>query len=286
MSFRAEEEAIKHHTIQLRQSPFYQSGYEPESGNRDSFLYQVGNKSVVRAMAECNEVLILIQKESPYADLYADVARRCESIPNSYAWLSEVDGVKEILKEVGSSADKAIAEFDKVRRLRLDAKEKTNEIQKNAKTLFNQVLRADFRTVDDFVANLGGLRRMRGVIITLKKEVRFVDTAVMDALLAQVDEQAETLSQKCVQFLLQPEALDPYRERADAQRGQVEDVTKMAESKELNAEITQAGEDLEMLIDIVRNLQIDDTTEQTRIIESITAIYQVVNQVKEALKNK
>ena len=84
VSFRAEEEAIKHHTIQLRQTPFYQAGFEPESGNRDSFLYQIGNKSVVRAMAECNEVLILIQKESPYADLYADVARRCENIPNSF----------------------------------------------------------------------------------------------------------------------------------------------------------------------------------------------------------
>ncbi|MBC8325209.1 MAG: DNA repair ATPase [Verrucomicrobia subdivision 3 bacterium] len=288
VSFRAEEEAIKHHTIQLRQTPFYQPGFEPESGNRESFLYQVGNKSVVRAMAECNEVLILIQKESPYADLYADVARRCESIPNSYAWLTSGDGgsVVEILKEIGSSAEKAIAEFDKVRRLRLDAKEKADEIQKRAKTLFNQVLRADFRSVDDFVANLGGLRRMRGEIITLKDEVRFINTAAMDSLEAEVKEQVETLSQSCVQFLLQPEALDPYRERADEQRSQVEGVTKMAEAKELNAEITQAGEDLEMLIDIVRSLQIDDTTEQTRIIESITAIYQVVNQVKEALKNK
>ena len=54
----------------------------------------------------------------------------------------------------------------------------------------------------------------------------------------------------------------------------------------MKAEITQAGEDLDMLIDIVRSLQSDDTSEQTRIIESITAIYQVVNQVKEALKNK
>ena len=60
----------------------------------------------------------------------------------------------------------------------------------------------------------------------------------------------------------------------------------MAEGKELEEEITTAGSDLEMLIDIVRSLSIDDTTEQTRIVEGITAIYQVVNQVKEALKNK
>ncbi len=288
VSFRAEEEAIKHHMIQLRQSPFFQPGHEPESGNRDSFLFQVGNKAVVRAMAECNEVLILIQKESPYADLYADVAARCQSIPDSYSWLNSAEGggVSEVLREIGGSAKKAIAEFDKVRRLRLEAGEKTADIQKRAKTLFNQVLRADFRSVDDYVANLGGLRRLRGEIITLKDEVRFIDVAAMDALEVEVKEQVESLSQQCVQFLLQPESLDPYRERAEEQKGQVENVTKVAEAKELEAEISQAGEDLEMLIDIVRSLQIDDTTEQTRIVEAITAIYQVVNQVKEALKNK
>ena len=91
---------------------------------------------------------------------------------------------------------------------------------------------------------------------------------------------------KCVEFLLQPESLDPYRERAEEQRGRVDGVTKVAEGKELEEEITTAGSDLEMLIDIVRSLSIDDTTEQTRIVEGITTIYQVVNQVKEALKNK
>ena len=288
VSFRAEEEPIKHHMVQLRQSPFYEPGQEPESGDRSSFLYQVGNKSVVRAMAECNEVLILIQKESPYADLYADMASKAQSIPDTYTWLDSEDGlgVGDILKEITGTAEKAIAEFDKVRRLRLEAKEKSTDIQKRAKELFNQVIRADFRTVDDFVENLGGLRRMRGEIITLKDEVRFIDKSEMEALEAQVKEQMDVLSQRCVEFLLQPESLNPYRDRSEEQRGKVDGISKVSDGKELQEEITTAGSDLEMLIDIVRSLQIDDTTEQTRIVEAITAIYQVVNQVKEALKNK
>ena len=288
VSFRAEEEAIKHHMIQVRQSPFYQPGFEPESGERDSLLFQVGNKSVVKAMAECNEVLLLIQKESPYADLYADMAAKAGSIPSAHTWLGSEEGGKitEVLKGVAETAEKAIAEFDKVRRLKLEARERSEDIAKRSKELFSQVGRANFRSVDDFVANLGGLRRMRGEIITLKDEVRFIDTAAMEALEAQVKEQVDVLSQKCVEFLLQPESLDPYRERAEEQRGRVDGVTKVAEGKELEEEITTAGSDLEMLIDIVRSLSIDDTTEQTRIVEGITAIYQVVNQVKEALKNK
>ncbi|MBR90871.1 MAG: AAA family ATPase, partial [Verrucomicrobiales bacterium] len=288
VSFRAEEEAIKHHMMQLRQSPFYQPGFEPESGERESFLFQVGNKAVVKAMAECNEVLILIQKESPYADLYADMASKAQAIPDNYSWLNseEAQGISEILREIAGTAEKAVAEFDKVRRLRLEARERSDDIAARAKTLFGQVGRADFRSVDDFVANLGGLRRMRGEIITLRDEMRFIDKAAMEALESQVKEQVDELSQKCVGFLLQPESLNPYRERAEEQRGRVDGVTTVVQGKELEEEITTAGSDLEMLIDIVRSLQIDDTTEQTRIVEAITAIYQVVNQVKEALKNK
>ena len=288
LSFRAEEEPIKHHRIQLRQSPFYKLGHEPESGDRDSFLFQVGNKSVVRAMAECNEVLILIQKESPYADLYADVAQRCQSLPDSYTWLSSEDGVGigEILKEIGSSAEKAISEFDKVRRLRLEAKEKSNEIEKRAKEIFSEVGMANFTTVDGFVTSLSGLRSLHGTINTLRDDVRFIDKDKMNSLEEQTQEQSDALSERCVQYLLNPDALNPYRERAEEHKGMVEPITKVAEAKKLKEEITQAGEDLEMLIEIVRSLQIDDTTEQTRILENITAIYQMVNQVKEALKNK
>ena len=288
VSFRAEEEAIKHHMIQVRQSPFYQSGHEPESAERDSLLFQVGNKSVVKAMAECNEVLLLIQKESPYADLYADMAAKAGSIPSAHTWLTSDEGfgIVDTLKSVADTAEKAIAEFDKVRRMKLEARERTEGIQKRSKELFSQVGRADFRSVDDFVANLGGLRRMRGEIITMRDEVRFIDKALMQVLEEQVKEQVDELSQKCVKFLLAPESLDPYRERAEEQRSRVDNVTKVAEGKELEEEISTAGSDLEMLIDIVRSLQIDDTTEQTRIVEAITAIYQVVNQVKEALKNK
>ncbi|MFN7138609.1 MAG: DNA repair ATPase, partial [Limisphaerales bacterium] len=87
VSFRSEAEAQKHHMIQLRQTPFYQAGYEP-AGKKDAFLYQVGNKDVVRCLAECNEVLTLIRKENPYAELYADLVKRCTAVLDAYPWLN------------------------------------------------------------------------------------------------------------------------------------------------------------------------------------------------------
>ena len=119
---------------------------------------------------------------------------------------------------------------------------------------------------------------MRGEIITLKDEVRFIDAAAKEAP-AQVKEQVDVLSQKCVEFLLQPESLDPIANGLNSAGAWMGSLRWLRAELE---EITTAGSDLEMLIDIV-GLSIDTTGNTSW---RITAIYQVVNQVKEALKNK
>ena len=100
-TFRADDEPQKHHTIHLRQTPFYQKGYEP-AGKREAFLYQVGNKDVVRCLAECNEVLTLIYRDNPYAELYADLVKRCEAIVDAYPWLTHEEGfgLAETLRDI------------------------------------------------------------------------------------------------------------------------------------------------------------------------------------------
>ncbi|WP_421861619.1 DNA repair ATPase [Parvibaculum sp.] len=114
--FRGADEPQKHHTIQLRQTPFHQPGYEPE-GQRDAYLYQVGNKEVVRCLAESNELLTLIGRDNPYTSLYADVVKRCGAVIDAYPWLRSEDGfgIAEILGELRATADQAVEEFEKVR---------------------------------------------------------------------------------------------------------------------------------------------------------------------------
>ncbi len=51
----ANSEPQKHHQIQLRQTPFYQTRDSNPPGKTDGFLYNVGNKEVVRCLAEGNE---------------------------------------------------------------------------------------------------------------------------------------------------------------------------------------------------------------------------------------
>ena len=61
-----------------------------------------------------------------------------------------------------------------------------------------------------------------------RRELVLVD---IEALEAQVVEQNDKLSERCVQFLLQPEAMDPYTQRAEEQQGKVEGVESNLQSK-------------------------------------------------------
>ncbi len=286
ISFRADHEPQKHHMIQLRQTPFHIPGQEP-AGQKDAFLYQVGNKEVVRCLADVNQIVTLVRKENPYADLYDDLVKRCGSILDSYPWLSNAEGfgVDESLRQVREVADKAVDEFDKVRRLQREAVEQVKAVRTRAEERFNAIRRASFRVLDEFVQNLSALRKLRGELISLK-EVRYVDLAKIDETEKQVIAQTEELSKSTVKFLLLPAALDPYRKQADAHLAAVDKVTKVAQGKEIEKEVSKAGSELEMLIEIVNSLRIEDATEATRIIDGITAIYSTLNQVRAALKNK
>lgn len=284
--FRAESDPQKHHTIQLRQTPFHQPGHEP-AGRRDAFLYQVGNRDVVRCLAECNEILTLIGRPQPYAELYADVVRRCDTVLDSYVWARSVEGIElaAALQGVRTTAETAVEEFDKVRRLQREAAQRVTEARKRVGERFQTIRRSGFRTLDEYVQNLGALRQLRGELITLK-EVRYADIAALAETEAAVAAQAEELGRRCVAFLLQPTALDLHRKRAAQLVTAVDSVSRSIEGRKLEQEIAGCGRELELLTDIVNSLRIDDATEATRVVDSITAIFAVLNQARAALKNR
>jgi hypothetical protein len=284
--FRADAEPQKHHMIQLRQTPYHMPGYEPE-GRRDAFLYQVGNREVVRCLAECNEVLTLVNREEPYAELYTDLVRRSSSILDAYPWLSHAEGfeIDAALRAVGEAADRAVDEFDRVTRMRREAVDRVAKAGKECELRFQEIRRANFGTLNDYVVNLAALRGLRGELISLR-EVRYVDVAEVEALENQVVGESTALSEKCVDFLLRPESLEPYRQAAAGHLAAVDGVRTVAEGKKIEEAAGKEGAELEMLIEVVNGLRIEDATQTTRIIDGITTVYSTLNQVRAALRNR
>jgi len=286
--FKTDGEPQKHHAIQIWTTPYCHADFvSPNNEFEDHFLYKIGNKDIVSCMAECFEIQTLLNKDDTYAGLYIDIVKKATDIIDAYFWLNkeESGNLTEPLVQIKHTASSAIDEFEKVVTLKKEAGVKTKEINEKSAKVLKEIQYAKFDDINGFVQNLANLRSLRGETIALK-EVRYIDVKMLEELEVKIKEQADKLSEKCVEFLLQEEALHPYRDLVDSQAKAVEELTKAIEGEQVSEDINETSSQLEMLIEIVSNLKIADATQTTRIIDSISAIFSKLNQVKGTLKNK
>ena len=284
--FKTDEEQTKHHVIQIWQTTFMK-GDEVPSEHTDSLLYKIGNKDIVEAMAECQSLITLLNKEDNYGGLYDDLVRFSTDILDSYYWIHEAAAhqLNVPLVAINETANAAIDEFEKVVQLRKTAAATTKTTQETATGIFGKIKSSSFKSIDDFVQILSRLRSFRGEVIGLK-EVRYVDLSFIESLEQEIAEQTDKVSQRCVLFLIDDKALAPYQKRVSEKQALLEKASKVVETKQLQDEVNQIAEDLEMLIEIVSNLKIEDTSQTTKIIDNISLIFASINQLKAAIKNK
>ncbi|HFA50457.1 MAG TPA: AAA family ATPase [Bacteroidetes bacterium] len=284
--FRAEDEPTKHHVVQIWQTPFVKGEVLP-SEHTGSYLFKIGNKDIVKAMAECQEVLTLCNKEDSYAGLYDDLTKKCTDILDAYYWVDKKEAflLNEPLLQVRQTATTAIDEFEKKRRIERNTAEETGRVKARAAELFKSIKHGTFDAVDIFVKNLSELRTLRGEIISLK-DLRYSEPDLIENLETQCAEQSERLSADCVRFLLDDKALHPYFIKITACEEGLGKIKTAKQGQELEAETAQIGSDLELLIGIVSNLKIEDATHTTRIIDNIGGLFAKLNQVKAALKKQ
>ncbi|MEE4355413.1 MAG: DNA repair ATPase [Desulfococcaceae bacterium] len=284
--FRAAEEPVKHHVIRIWQTPFVGPEYA-FSEKSDAFLYKVGNPNIVHCMAECNEMLKLMHREELYATLYVDLMKKAAGIADAYFWLDKPEAfhLKETVLQIKEAAAGAIEEFEKVVSLKKNTAAEVARVTARTKEILDDLRPESLDHIDGFVKGLAGLRTVRGEIISLK-DLRYVDMETVERLDAEVAENSERISALCVEFLLQPESLIPYENRVKEAGAKIDSLSKVTEAQELETEVGGASDELEMLIEIVSNLHIEDSTQTTRIIDSISDIYSQLNQVRANLKNK
>lgn len=284
--FKADDEPKKHHAVQIWQTPYTGPDFLVD-GKHDSYLDRIGNKDIVRAMAECHEILTLIEKEDTYANLYVDLIKNSTDVLDSYHWINreETFALSNPLKEIRETATAAVDEFEKVISIKANTRATVAEITGRADELIKQIKKTTAKSIDEFVGFLSQLRKVRGEVIGLK-ELRYIDGALVESYENTLSEFSDSTSQNCVKFLLKEKALKPYENRVTELSKAIDAVEKVVDANELEKTINQVSTDLEMLIDIVSNLKIEDATQTTRIIDNISGIYAQFNKIKASLKKK
>ncbi len=284
--FKADQDPQKHHVVQVWQTPYYGPDYSMDI-RHDSELYKIGNKDIVRCMAECSALLNLIDKKEGYVNLYMDINKQSQDIRDAFFWLdSEVAyNLVEPLAEISIAAAAAVDEYEKVVRTRENTRKQIKDVHKRVTEHLESIDYGALNDVDVFVEHLATLRGLRGEIISLK-DLRYADLELIEKLEEDVTVETDKLSDLCVEYLLQPDALKPYKIRVDKLGKVVPELKKVTDVRDKTEEVNQISTELEMLTEIVSNLNISDATHTTAIIDAISLVFAVVNQVKAALKNK
>lgn len=284
--FKAEEEQQRHHVLQVWQTPFY-SHNQVSDVESTSYLYKLGNKEIVRAMAECNEVVKLINKRDSYANLYIDLVKNATDVLDTYHWLNhqEASEINAPLIEIREAANTAIDEFEKVKKIKQSTEERSAAVFEKTKQLISLAKRVESASIHDFVERLSKLRAVRGELISLN-ELRYSSQKQIAEIEQELVEVTNQVSQQTVKFLLNSKALAPYEAQVEKLNVSVQEFKKAIEAKRIDEEITKVSHELEMLIEIVSNLKIEDATHTTRIIESISGLYSEFNSINAALKKK
>jgi hypothetical protein len=231
--FRSEDEPSKNHLIQIWQTPFVGPDYVPPVSS-ENYLYKVGNKDIVRAMAEAQEVINLIGREEVYATLYSDLVKRTGSMQDTYYWLKaeESFNLHVPVAEIRTAASSAIEEFEKVVRVRKNTQAETEAIVRKIKELEGTIRKTQFDRVDKYVQLLSGLRELRGETISLK-DLRYADLEAITALEERLEAHSRQLSADTVTFLLKPDSLGYYAQMVEGRHGEINSVTKVAEAQAL-----------------------------------------------------
>lgn len=281
--FRSENEAVRHHQVQIWQTP-YASVLQENTEMSNHVLFKIGNKDIVSAMSESQEVIQLLQKEDTYEDLYEDIYKRATDIVDSYFWLKDESAfaLATPLTQIRDIANTAIDEFAKVQTQRHHARESLAAMQKRVDQLVIDIKGTTVSSLDQLVKLLGSTRSMQGAVIDLEN-VRYIDLTAVDALRKTLSQYNSSLSEDTVKFLLKDQALAPYEAKVEVLMKSARAVTKVIEAQPVEQAIKELSAGLEMLIDILNSLKIDDTTQTTKIVEKISLIFASLNQVKAEL---
>ncbi|PKF75174.1 DNA repair ATPase [Chryseobacterium sp. PMSZPI] len=279
-------ETTKNHLAQIWQTPFSKE-LLPNAEKADSLLYKIGNKDIVRVMAESQELITLLNKKDSYSGLYSDIVKLATFILDTYYFLGEeeVQKLDQPLKEIRAIAHSAINEYEKVVEQRKNTEEALEKIKHSCDKILDDTKRLHYSQLTEYIDALSQIRALRGEI-TGARELKYADSHLLDSLEKSLSDRYTELSNACVDFLLQEGALLPYEEKAQKISEEIIGLQKAIDAKIIDENISTLSGQLELLVDIVNNLKIEDTSQSTQIIENISLIFARLNQERLELSKR
>ena len=277
--FTAGEEPTRMHPMQVWQTPFCSDEYANDVPTDANFYSRVGNAELVRGVSDLYSVSRLIQSETVSARHYDLLSKANARLFDDHYWIGEPEtqGIDTTVTQIGKTVELIVDEFEKVESIRSHSAAEMKKAVTEQNTIVSQISSATMVSVDEYVAALDSLRRQRGHLTTIR-DYRYMDVDKLKNMDDELIALNDTLSERTAVFLNDEAALVPYHTEIDELDTRLPTHTKVADLDPDLEKLENIAGGLDLLSELIATLKVDDATVQTKIVDSISAVYAKLNQ--------
>jgi hypothetical protein len=289
--FRVSEnlEATKVHPMRIWQTPYVSDDFfaSLESDNNNTYLSNIGNSELVRAISDLYAVNQYIQKDEVTTALYEGLIKITTKSADDYHWLSdkEVNVIKEDLDKIIITSELIIEEFEKVKSIQKQAKEVLLAAQKSQKELVSEAKLTDKSAIADNVQILARLKRQLGHLISVKEQ-RYIDLLKVEAMENEIIEVKDSVNQVLLNVLQYENSFDDYFNRIIKIENELNETEKVVEIEPLEENAEEINNDIDLINNEVNEIEVKDATVITKILDTVSEVFAKLNQLKSKIKNK
>jgi len=285
--FYADDEPNRVHTLQIWQTPYCTETYASAQPTSQSFFGKIGNSELVRGLSELYSISKNMSLEDVSANHYHKLSQSCGKIFDSYYWLDspELAPISKLLRQIENTAELVIDEYEKVESIRSQSSKALAEAKASQLEIVRHIKPESWHSPQEYVDGLFQIRQHRGHLMTIKS-YRYIDVEKIQQLDTDIEKIELELNHQTVEFLGSEGALKSYYEVLDSV---AKDSVKCKTNTELKPHLETLNglaNGLDLISEMMATLKIEDATLQTRIVDSVSELYGLLNQQKAELDHQ
>ncbi|MGW7256052.1 DNA repair ATPase [Streptomyces sp. NPDC054834] len=277
-------EPARVHPVQLWSSPYVSDTHAAGRPAGSGPLARVGNADLVRGISDCLSLRDAVAGTTPTAEVYEALVAACVRAADTHHWLGDpaLGDLCTPLDAVRATAEQVLTEFETVQALTRQAADALDETAEHIAALVRRLRGEAPRDAAAWVGGLTELRRAQGHLLTLK-DLRYADTARIDALAADTDAGLASFGQRAVAALAREDAFTGYHRDVEALAAEAGALTAAAGTAPLAARLDGLTEQLRTVTEVVAGLDIGDATVRTSVLERVAEVLGGVNRTRAGL---
>ncbi|AYC36471.1 DNA repair ATPase [Streptomyces griseorubiginosus] len=288
VALRADGDAPRRvHPVQLWSTPYASAAHAASRPVGTGPLARVGNADLVRGISDCLSLTRAVAGTTPTSEMYEALLAACVRVADSHHWLGDpaLGDLYEPLGRLRITAAQVLSEFETVQDLTRRAADALAEASASIAAVVRRLRGEPPRSAAAWVSGLVELRQSQGHLLALR-DVRYVDTARLDGLAAEVEADLASFAQRAITHLAREDAFTGFRSDVERLVAEAEALTTVAGSAPLVARLDELTDGLRTVTETVAGLDIGDATVRTAILERVAGILGGVNRARATLDGR